>query len=56
MAEAKADRTVAEEPARPRWTVDDLVTRQKSDPTELALAARLRQETMRSVKQTAERL
>jgi hypothetical protein len=55
-AEAKADRIVAEELARRRWTVADLASRQKSDPTKLALAARLRQETTLSVKQIAERL
>jgi hypothetical protein len=33
-----------------------LAARQKSDPTKLALAARLRQETMLSVKQIAERV
>ena len=55
-AEAKAGRIVAEELARLHWTVDDLAARQKSDPTKLALAARLRQETTLSVKQIAERL
>ena len=49
-AEAKADRIVAEDLARLRWTQDDLVTRQKSHPEKLALAARLRQETTLSVK------
>ena len=55
-AEAKADRIVAEGLARLRWTQDDLVTRQKSHPEKLALAARLRQETTLSVKQIAESL
>lgn len=35
---------------------NDLVTRPKSHPEKLALAARLRQETTLSVKQIAERL
>jgi predicted ABC-type ATPase len=47
---------VGEELARLRWAVDDLAARQRSDPRELALAARLRQETTLSVKQIAERL
>jgi hypothetical protein len=55
-AEAKADRIVAEELARLRWTRDDLAARQKSDPAKLALAARLRQETTLSLKQIAERV
>ena len=55
-AEAKADRIVAEELARLRWTLGDLVARQKSDPTKLALAARLRRQTTLSVKRIAERL
>ena len=55
-AEAKADRIVAEELARLRLTVEELVARQKSDPAKLALAARLRQETTLSVKRIAERL
>src|SRR5271157_3946925 len=55
-AEAKADRIVAAELARRRWALDDLAARQKSDPTNLALAARLRQETTLSVKRIAEGL
>jgi hypothetical protein len=55
-AEAKADRIVAEELARLRWTLGDLAALQKSDPTKLALAARLRQETTLSLKQIAERV
>ena len=47
---------MGEELARLRWAVDDLAARQRSDPRELALAARLRQETTLSVKQIAERL
>ena len=55
-AQAKANRIVTEELARLRWTLDNLAARPKSDPTKLALAARLRQETTLSVKQIAERL
>ena len=55
-ADAKAERIVAEELARLGWTQDDLAARQKSDPTKLALAVRLRQETTLSVKPIAERL
>jgi hypothetical protein len=38
------------------WPQVDLAARQKSHPTKLVLAARLRQETTLSVKQRAERL
>lgn len=55
-AEAKADRMVAEELARLRWTPKDLAGRERSHPAKLALAARLRQATTLSVKQIAERL
>jgi hypothetical protein len=55
-AEAKADRIVAEELARLRWTLGDLAPRQKSDATKPALADRLRQEATLSLKRTAERL
>jgi hypothetical protein len=55
-AEAKTNRIVAAELARLRRTVDDLATRQRSDPTKLALGVRLRQETTLSLKQIAERL
>ena len=55
-AQAKADRIVAEELQRLRWTANELALRQSSHPAKLALAARLRQETTLSVKQIAERL
>ena len=55
-AEAKADRIVAEELARLDWTPSDLLVRERSHPSKLALAARLRRETTLSVKQIAERL
>jgi hypothetical protein len=52
----RADRILAEELIRLKWTVRDLATQQKSHPVKLALAAKLRQETTLSVKQIAERL
>lgn len=55
-AQAKAQRIVAEELARLGWTPDELAARRNNDPSKLALAARLRQETTLSVKQIAERL
>ena len=55
-AEAKAERMITEELARLCWTEKDLLARQRSHPSKLALAARLRQETTLSVKQIAERL
>ena len=55
-APAKADRIVAEELARLHWTSDELVARQRNHPAKLALAARLRRETILSVKEIAERL
>jgi REP element-mobilizing transposase RayT len=55
-AEAKADRIVAEELARLRWTRKNLMARRRSKLKKLALAARLRQETRLSVKQIAERV
>lgn len=55
-AEAKAERILAEELARLKWTQADLAGHKKSHPTKLAVAARLRRETTLSVKQIAERL
>ena len=55
-AEAKAERLIAEERMRLQCSQDDLVTRHKRDPSKLAIAARLRQETTLSIKQIAERL
>lgn len=55
-AQAKADRIVAEELARLKWTETDLASRSKTDSVKLALAARLRKETTLSVKEIAERL
>ena len=47
---------VGEELRRLGWTEEDLARRRKSDPDKLALAARLRRETMLSVKQIARRV
>ena len=55
-AAAKADRITAAEPKRMRWTAGDLVVRRKSDPGKLRLAARLRNESVLSVRQMATRL
>jgi len=52
-AQAKAERLVAEELKRRRWTEKDLAERRKSDPEKLALAARLRRETTLSLKAVA---
>ena len=55
-AQSKADRIVAQELARLKWTETELAARPKGDGMKLALAARLRQETTLSVKEIAERL
>ena len=52
---AKAERLIAHELVRLNWTSEDLTGRAKSDPLQLALAARLRRETTLSIKQIAER-
>jgi hypothetical protein len=53
-AAAKAERLIAQELLRLNWTREDLRSRAKSDPLELALAARLRRETTLSIKQIAD--
>jgi putative transposase len=55
-AEAKAERIMAEELKRLRWTAADLEVRRKSDPGKLRIAARLRKETVLSVKRIAARV
>jgi hypothetical protein len=55
-AEAKAERIISEELRRLGWTAADLSLRRKSDPANLAMADRLRRETVLSVKTIAERL
>ena len=52
-AEAKAQRLLAQELARRRWTEQDLEARRKSDPGKLSIAARLRKETTLSIKAIA---
>jgi hypothetical protein len=44
-ADAKAERLISEELRQLGWKEADLVARRKSDPTKLAIAARLRTET-----------
>jgi putative transposase len=55
-AEAKAERLVKEELKRLQWRELDLARRAKGDPGKVALAARLRVETVMTVKWIAERL
>jgi len=46
IAEAKAERMVGEELCRLGWSEAELAARRRSDPAKLAIAARLRRETM----------
>ena len=55
-AAAKAERIVAEELRRPGWSDGVLAARPKADPHKLAMAARLRGETMLTGAQIAQRL
>jgi hypothetical protein len=55
-ANHKADRIVAEELKRLKWREADLGKRRKSDPGKLRLAARLRRETVLSLKAIAARV
>ncbi len=52
----KADRIVAEELKRLKWTEQDLMRRRKSDPGKLWIAARLRRETILSLKRITTRV
>jgi hypothetical protein len=52
-AQARADRILAEELERLGWSDSELVTRRKSDPNKLAIAARLREETTLTIKSIA---
>jgi len=54
--EAKADRLIAEELARLRWTQEDLAAPRKGDSSKMAMAARLRRETTLTVRRIAEKL
>ena len=55
-ANHKADRIMAEELKRLGWTEQDLIRRRKSDPEKLRMAARLRRETILSLKGIATRV
>ena len=55
-AEAKAERIIAEELKRLGWTQADLHLRLKTDPCKIAIATRLRKETILPIKWIAERL
>jgi hypothetical protein len=55
-AEAKAERIMAGELLRRGWTEADLAARRKSDPDKLAIAARLRKQTMLPIKSIAARV
>jgi hypothetical protein len=54
--EEKAERMVAEELKRRRWTQAHLRSRRKGDPEKVKIAARLRQETIMTLKWIAQRL
>ena len=56
VAEARAERVVREELRRRRWTETDLEQRAKGDQIEVAIAVRLRADTLVSVKWIAARL
>ena len=51
-----ANRIIAEDLARRGWPEFELVTRRRSDPGKLAIAARLRSETTRPIKWIAARV
>ncbi|MCL5096517.1 MAG: transposase [Candidatus Omnitrophica bacterium] len=55
-AEAQAERIIAEELRRRRWSETELKTRRKGDAAKVALAARLRAETTMTAGWIAERL
>jgi len=56
IAEQRANRIIAEELARRGWQESELVTRRRSDPGKLAMAARLRNETTLPIKWIAARV
>ena len=55
-AGAKAERIIAEELKRLEWTQADLHLRLKTDPCKIAIATRLRKETILPIKWIAARL
>ena len=54
--EEKAERLVAQELKARRWTEEILKTRRKSDPQKVEIAARLRRDTVMTLKWIAQRL
>jgi hypothetical protein len=54
--QAKAERIVAEELKRRKWDEKALATRRKGDPAKVAMAQRLRRETMVRLEWVAQRL
>lgn len=56
VAQAKAERIIAEEMRRRGWQEAELALRRKRDPGKLEIAVRLRKETTLSVKEIAARL
>lgn len=56
VAQAKAERIVAEELHRRGWAEEELARRSKSDTDKLEIAARLRRETTMSIKSIAARI
>jgi hypothetical protein len=56
MAEAVVERIIAQELKQRKWTEADLKTPRKGDAAKMALAVRLRAETMMTVGWIAERL
>ena len=55
-AAAKAERIVAQELARLGWTQEELARQRKNAPEKLAIAARLRKETILSINSIAARV
>ena len=56
LAEAKAERILAQELMRAKWKEKDLEERRKNDVVKLAIAARLRRETTLTIREIARRL
>ncbi|SPE51856.1 hypothetical protein SBV1_1440046 [Verrucomicrobia bacterium] len=55
-AQARAERIIQDELGRLGWEEKEVISRRKSDPAKLAIAARLRKETTLTVKGIAVRL
>src|SRR5438552_13529956 len=55
-ADARTERIMAEELARLGWSKQQLAQKPKSDPGKLAIAARLRSETILTIRQIAAKL